>query len=48
MRRKRKAYLTFTKHSQNTILGATERHCADANLKWISENKKSIIKELKK
>ena len=48
MRKKRKGYLSFAKHSQNTILGTTERHCANANMKWISENKKSIFKELKK
>ena len=40
MRMKRKAYFTFTKHSQNSILGATEKDCANANLKCISENKK--------
>ena len=45
---KRKAYLTFTKHSQNSIIGATERHCANANLKCISENKNSLFKEIKK
>ena len=47
MRMKRKAYFTFTKHSQNSIHGVTERHCANANLKWISENKNSLFKEVK-
>ena len=47
MRMKREAYFTFTKHSQNSILAATERHCANANLKWISENKNSLFKEVK-
>ena len=47
MRMKRKAYFTFTKHSQNSILGATERYYANANLKCISENKNSLFKEVK-
>ena len=47
MRMKRKAYFTFTKHSQNSILVATERHWANAKLKWISENKNSLFKEEK-
>ena len=47
MRMKRKAYFTFNKYSQNSIIGATERHCANANLKWISEYKNSLFKEVK-
>ena len=47
MRMKRKGYFTFTKHSQNSILVATERHCANAKLKCISENKNSLFKEVK-